>query len=102
MNVLKTALQIRSEPYRASVAAMQALVDDLREKVAKICEGGGVTSRARHVSRGKLLPRDRVDMLLDPGTAFLEFSQLAAYGMYNDESPGAGMITGIGRVAGIE
>jgi 3-methylcrotonyl-CoA carboxylase beta subunit len=79
---------------------MQAVVDDLRDKVAKIAEGGGEAASAKHVARGKLLPRDRVQMLLDPGTPFLELSQMAAYGMYDDAAPAAGIITGIGRVAG--
>jgi 3-methylcrotonyl-CoA carboxylase beta subunit len=80
---------------------MQALVADLRQKIAKLAEGGGEAAR-KHLSRGKLLPRDRVQQLLDPGTPFLELSQLAAYGMYDDAAPGAGIITGIGRVAGQE
>jgi 3-methylcrotonyl-CoA carboxylase beta subunit len=71
-------------------------------KVAELARGGGEEARQKHLSRGKLLPRDRVDRLLDPGTPFLEFSQLAALGMYNDAAPGAGVITGIGRVSGKE
>jgi 3-methylcrotonyl-CoA carboxylase beta subunit len=88
--------------FRANAAAMADLVADLRTKAAKIAEGGGEASRKRHVSRGKLLPRERVEALLDPGTPFLELSQFAAYGMYGDEVPAAGLITGIGRVAGRE
>ena len=76
---------------------MDALVTDLREKVAKFALGGSERSRERHLSRGKLLPRERVERLLDPGTPFLELSQMAAYGMYDDEVPSAGLITGIGR-----
>ncbi|MFN0299529.1 MAG: carboxyl transferase domain-containing protein, partial [Burkholderiales bacterium] len=71
-------------------------------KIDKVALGGGAEARARHVARGKLLPRERVRMLLDPGSPFLELSQLAAYGMYNDDAPCAGIITGIGRIAGIE
>lgn len=82
--------------------AMHALVNDLKEKVESIALGGDEASRKKHVARGKLLPRERVQMLLDPGTPFLEFSQMAAYGMYGNAAPGAGVITGIGRVAGQE
>jgi len=100
--VLESALDTRSEAFAANAAMMQALVDDLRAKAAVIALGGTEVSRKRHVSRGKLLPRDRIAALLDPGTPFLELSQFAAYGMYGDEVPAAGVITGIGRVAGQE
>ncbi|GLZ51018.1 carboxyl transferase domain-containing protein [Actinomycetospora sp. NBRC 106378] len=76
------------------------LVDDLRAKLAAVRLGGPERSRARHVERGKLLPRDRVDALLDPSSPFLELSPLAAHGMYDDAAPGAGIITGVGRVSG--
>ena len=79
---------------------MRTVVDDLKAQVAKVAQGGGPEARRKHTGRGKLLPRERVDVLLDPGTPFLELSQLAAHGMYNDDAPGAGLITGIGRVAG--
>src|ERR1700754_4226482 len=79
-----------------------ALVDQLRAKLVTAALGGPERARERHVSRGKLLPRDRVDGLLDPGSPFLEVSPLAADGMYDDECPGAGMIAGIGRVSGRE
>src|SRR5689334_20616920 len=79
-----------------------ALVAQLREKMAVAALGGSAKSRERHVSRGKLLPRERVDGLLDPGSPLLEVSPLAADGMYDDECPGAGMIVGIGRVSGRE
>ena len=88
--------------FAANRAAMTALVDDLRARIAEIEQGGGETARARHVGRGKLLPRERVRTLLDPGSPFLELSQLAAHGMYDDAIPAAGIITGIGRVAGRE
>ena len=102
MPVIESALNPRSEAFRANAAAMRALVDDLRAKLARVAEGGGEAARARHVARGKLLPRERVEQLLDPGMPFLEFSPLAALGLYDDASPGAGLITGIGRVAGRE
>ena len=81
---------------------MHALVADLRDKVAKAALGGGDKARAKHAARGKLLPRERIDLLLDPGAPFLELSQLAAFGMYDDDAPGAGLISGIGRVAGVD
>jgi 3-methylcrotonyl-CoA carboxylase beta subunit len=82
--------------------AHTALVAQLRDKLATAALGGSERSRARHVDRGKLLPRDRVDGLLDPGSPLLEVAPLAADGMYDDECPGAGIITGIGRVSGRE
>src|SRR5215467_5597412 len=102
MTVLTTLLDRRSEAFAANAAAMQALVADLHERVAAIREGGGEEARRRHLGRGKLLPRERVRALLDPGAPFLEFSQLAAYGMYDGEVPAAGIITGIGRIMGKE
>jgi 3-methylcrotonyl-CoA carboxylase beta subunit len=102
MSVLNTQINPRSDEFRASHAAMAALVADLRARVARVAEGGGAEARAKHTARGKLLPRDRVQMLLDPGTPFLELSQLAAHGLYDDAAPGAGIITGVGRVAGRE
>jgi len=102
MPTIETKLNARSETFKANAEAMQALVADLKEKIAKLAEGGGDAARDKHLARGKLLPRDRVQQLLDPGTPFLELSQLAAYDMYDDAAPGAGIITGIGRVAGQE
>nr|WP_280959871.1 carboxyl transferase domain-containing protein [Asticcacaulis excentricus] len=81
---------------------MQGLVDDLRALTARIAEGGSQSARQKHVSRGKLLPRQRVDALLDPGSPFLELSALAAHGVYEDEVPAAGIITGIGRIENTE
>jgi 3-methylcrotonyl-CoA carboxylase beta subunit len=78
------------------------LIAELQAKLAAAALGGSERARERHVSRGKLLPRERLDRLLDPGTPFLELSPLAAGGMYDDESPGAGIITGVGRVSGRE
>ncbi|MEO8936774.1 MAG: carboxyl transferase domain-containing protein, partial [Burkholderiaceae bacterium] len=99
---LESRLNPRSEEFKVNAAAMRAVVDDLRVRVAKVEEGGGAVARARHEARGKLLPRERVNRLLDPGTPFLEVGQLAAFGMYDDDAPSAGVITGIGRIAGIE
>src|SRR5438309_4892271 len=102
MTVLTTSLDRRAEGFAANAAAMAALVAALREKVAAVEEGGGEQARRRHLARGKLLPRERVRVLLDPGSPFLEFSQLAAWGMYDGEVPAAGIVTGIGRIAGRE
>ena len=84
MPVLETKLNPRSSDFSANVAAMQTVVDDLNAKVTQVEQGGGEAARAKHTARGKLLPRDRVQMLLDPGTPFLELSPLAALGMYPD------------------
>ena len=102
MPVIETKLNPRDVNVMASTTAMQALVDDLRAKHATAALGGGDAPRAKHTARGKLLPRDRVKQLLDPGSPFLELSALAAFEMYNNESPGAGIITGVGRVSGRE
>jgi 3-methylcrotonyl-CoA carboxylase beta subunit len=107
MATLVSKLNPRSEEARANAAAMRALVDDLNAKLAKIAEGGGEAARAKHLARGKLLPRERVEMLLDPDTPFLEIAPLAALGMYpekdgSDAAPAAGMIAGVGRIGGVE
>ncbi len=102
MPIIESKLNPRDANVVASTAAMQALVDDLRAKHAAAALGGGDAARAKHTARGKLLPRDRVKQLLDPGSPFLELSALAAFEMYNNESPGAGIITGVGRVSGRE
>ncbi len=102
MSVLKSAINTRSAEFQSNAAALRSVVDDLRRKAAEVSLGGGEAARARHTARGKLLPRDRVGHLLDPGTPFLEVGQLAAYGMYDGDAPSAGVITGIGRVKGIE
>ncbi|WP_051943554.1 carboxyl transferase domain-containing protein [Streptacidiphilus rugosus] len=99
---LESAADPTSATYRANVEAHQALTDELRTKLAAAAEGGGARARERHTSRGKLLPRDRVDTLLDAGSPFLELSPLAADGLYNGDAPAAGVIAGIGRVAGRE
>ena len=107
MPKLTSATDPHSPAFKALDAHNRALRDELHEKVAKAARGGSDASRDRHVSRGKLLPRDRVERLLDPGSPFLEIGQLAANGMYGDAkdpdgAPGAGMICGIGRVSGRE
>ncbi|NIH78760.1 carboxyl transferase domain-containing protein [Amycolatopsis viridis] len=100
--VLGTSADPRSEQYARNATAHAELVEDLRKRLATARTGGPEKARARHVERGKLLPRDRVDALLDPGSPFLELSPLAANGLYEDEAPAAGIITGIGRVSGRE
>ena len=102
MTTLKSAIDAKSQAFGDNTQAMRTLVGDLRAKVAEIEKGGGERSRERHLSRGKLLPRDRVRVLLDEGSPFLEFSQFAGYGMYEDVIPAGGIITGIGRVSGRE
>ena len=102
MSLIHTQVQVRSAEAATNAAAMQAAVDDLRLQIQSVANGGGEAARAKHVGRGKLLPRDRVQMLLDPGAPFLELSPLAAYAMYNGDAPGAGVITGIGRVSGVD
>ncbi|WP_439816498.1 carboxyl transferase domain-containing protein [Zavarzinia sp. CC-PAN008] len=102
MTVLPTNVDRGAAAFRANDAANRALVDTLRAHTARAALGGPESARTRHVARGKLLPRDRIEHLLDPGAPFLEFSALAAHGLHGDEAPGAGIITGIGRVAGRE
>ena len=107
MTVLDTKLNARSADFMANATAMRALVDDLNAQMARAALGGGEAARAKHTGRGKLLPRERVQMLLDPGSPFLELSPLAALGLYpdrdgTDSAPGAGLIAGIGRVSGVD
>ena len=102
MPALTSKLNPRSEEFKASAELMRTLVDDLNARLAQIALGGGEAARARHTARGKLLPRQRVEMLLDPDTPFLELAPLAALGLYDDAAPGAGLIAGIGRVSGVE
>ena len=102
MPLIDTRLDTRDATFARNRDALAALVADLRAKVASIEQGGGEATREWHPGRGKLLPRERVRMLLDPGSPFLEMSQFAAYGMYDDNIAGAGIITGVGRVAGRE
>ena len=98
--VLTSSLDLDSAEAKARAARNRALAQELRAKVATAALGGPEASRDRHVSRSKLLPRERVERLLDPGSPFLEIGQLAANGLYDDEVPGAGVIAGIGRVSG--
>jgi len=98
--VLLSTLDRDSPEAQARAAHNRALAEELRERVAKAALGGDARSRDRHTARGKLLPRTRVERLLDPGSPFLEIGQLAANGLYGDKVPGAGIITGIGRVSG--
>jgi 3-methylcrotonyl-CoA carboxylase beta subunit len=102
MPKLTSAVDPQSQKFKSLHAHNSALVAELRDRVAKAARGGSDKSRERHVARGKLLPRDRVERLLDPGSPFLEVGQLAAGGMYDDEAPGAGVIAGVGRVSGRE
>ena len=107
MPVLESRLNVRSADFQANATAMRALVIDLNARIAKAQDGGGAAARAKHTARGKLLPRERLQMLLDPGTPFLELSPLAALGMYpdrdgSDSAPCAGIIAGIGRVSGVD
>jgi 3-methylcrotonyl-CoA carboxylase beta subunit len=102
MSVLETAIDRRAPEFRANDETMRGLVADLAATLAKIREGGSAEARRRHGARGKLLPRERVRRLLDPGAPFLELSALAAHGMYDGEVPAAGIITGIGRIMGTE
>ncbi|MFE9607134.1 carboxyl transferase domain-containing protein [Streptomyces sp. NPDC006012] len=99
---LTSAEDPASAAWRANEEAHRALVEELRGKLAAARLGGGERARARHTARGKLLPRDRVDTLLDPGSPFLELAPLAADGMYDGQAPAAGVIAGIGRVSGRE
>ncbi|HVZ44022.1 MAG TPA: carboxyl transferase domain-containing protein [Ramlibacter sp.] len=102
MAILETNLNPRSAEFQANAAAMRALVEDLAVQVAHAAQGGGAAARDKHTARGKLLPRERVQMLLDPGTPFLELAPLAAHGMYGGDAPCAGLVAGIGRVSGAD
>ena len=109
MPQLKSKIDTGSPSFHANAEALRKLVDELRVRTARVSEGGGSEANAKHVARGKLLPRERVNALLDPGSAFLELSPLAAWGMYGKapeggpgDAPAAGVITGIGRVSGLE
>src|SRR5271157_2747964 len=100
MPALDTVIDTRSAEFAANAEAMRAVVDDLHRLADTIRLGGGESARHRHLSRGKLLPRDRVRALIDPMSPFLEVGQLAAHGMYGGDVPSAGIITGIGRISG--
>lgn len=102
MDVLKSKINTRSDEFKTNADVMRDLVEDLQDKAATVSLGGGEAARSKHTARGKLLPRDRINHLLDPGSPFLEIGQLAAYGVYNNETPSAGVVAGVGRVQGIE
>ena len=100
MPVLSARIDPADPAFAANAERLRAQVAELRARTAEAALGGSAAARARHTARGKLLPRERVERLLDPGAAFLELSALAAFGLYGDEVPGAGLITGLGRVMG--
>ncbi|HEX6928709.1 MAG TPA: carboxyl transferase domain-containing protein [Gammaproteobacteria bacterium] len=102
MPVLKSSVDTRSEEFQGNARHMEGVVADLRKKVAQAALGGSEKAREKHVGRGKLLPRERIEALLDDGSPFLELSPLAAFGMYDNDAPAAGVITGIGRICGRE
>ncbi|WP_313916671.1 carboxyl transferase domain-containing protein [Tahibacter sp.] len=102
MTLLESKIDSRSPEFQANAAQLRAAVDDLQAQMARVARGGGEKARSKHTERGKLLPRERIRALLDPGSPFLELSPLAAHGMYEDAAPCAGVITGIGRVHGQE
>ena len=105
MPILNSRVDSLSPTFNANAEQMRAVVSELHAYTAKVAEGGGKDANAKHTARGKLLPRDRVKALLDPGSPFLEFSPLAAWGMYGKDgfdAPAAGVITGIGRIEGTE
>ncbi|HEX9173437.1 MAG TPA: carboxyl transferase domain-containing protein, partial [Telluria sp.] len=98
MPALTSQLDPGSQDFKDNVAFHRALVEELDARLARAANGGGEQARTRHTGRGKLLPRDRITALLDPGSPFLEIAPLAAEGMYDDAAPAAGMVCGIGRV----
>ena len=100
MEKIESRADTRSEEFRVRRQAMETLVGTLREETARARRGGA--GRERHAEQKKMFVRDRIDALLDPGSPFLELSPLAAHGMYDGEAPGAGLVTGVGRVAGRE
>ncbi len=100
MGALTSRIDTRSADFRANAAALETQVEDLRERTARIALGGEEAARQKHLERGKLLPRERLERLLDPGSPFLELSPLAAQGLYGDAVPAAGLITGLGQVSG--
>ena len=102
MPVIQSKLDPKSPEFQTNAAHLRALVEDLNAHVLKAAAGGGEKARAKHTERGKLLPRERIRALLDPGSPFLELSALAGEGLYEGQAPCAGLITGIGRVHGRE
>ena len=99
---LHSSIDPSSSDFARNSEAMRALVADLREKLSQVAGGGGEVSRNRHTSRGKMLARERVDLLVDPGTSFLELSPLAAHGLYGGDVHSASVVTGVGRISGRE
>src|SRR5258707_15260288 len=99
---LHSTIDPKSTEFAGNAEVMRGLVTELRDKLSQVAGGGGKVSRARHTSRGKMLARDRVDLLLDPGTAFLELSPLAAHGLYGGDGHSASVITRLGRISGRE
>src|ERR1700753_3931026 len=99
---LHSSIDSKSQDFARNADAMRALVAELREKLDTVAGGGGEASRARHTARGKMLARQRVDLLVDPGTAFLELSPLAAHGLYGGDVHSASIVTGVGRISGRE
>lgn len=102
MTILNTGLDVRSPAYLANRDALLAQVNQVYQLLAQVRQGGGAAAQARHTGKGKLLPRERINLLLDPGSPFLEIAPLAAHEVYDDLVPAAGLVTGIGRVEGIE
>jgi len=102
MTVLQSTVRTNSDAFKSNLKAMDLVIADLEKVVQSIKQGGGERAREKHLSRGKLLPRERIRQLLDPGSPFLEFSQMAGYDLYDDPIPAGGIIAGIGRVQGIE
>ena len=102
MSVIRSQIRTDSEEFQANEALMRRLVESLRETTAKTALGGSESARGKHQARGKLLVRDRIDAPLDPAAPFLELSSLAAHGLYRNEVPSAGLVTGIGRISGRE
>ena len=102
MSVLESSLAVRSDAFRSNRDRMRSLIEETSATAVEIMRGGPAHARARHLERGKLLPRERVGRLLDPGSPFLEIGLFAAHGMYGGEVPSAGLVTGIGRIAGAE
>src|SRR5687767_15266160 len=102
MDRFESQVQISSEQYKSNHARMTALIAEYRERLAQVRQGGGPRYLERHREQGKLPVRERIEQLLDPGSPFLELSPLAAWNMYENEAPGAGLVTGIGRVSGRE
>ena len=102
MAIINSRIDPDSTDFAANSAHMRGLVEDLQKHLDQVERGGGEKSCARHTKRGKMLPRERIRQLIDPGTPFLELSPMAAHGMYDGKSPSAGIITGLGRVSGQE